>query len=437
MKKVKLILSIFMLALLTFGLASCGGFIAEESVVITDIKITPKEDGSGSNITIITLVDGEYEEEHKFFVANGEKGDTGLTGNGIAGISYAPSLDKKTTICTITFTDEEVEPKQIEIPNGSSIASVYTSPDDETGGTVVNFVLENGTELAPILIPKGNDGKDGVDGVGIKEIKPTIDPETGNTIVEITLTDEEETKSTITINKGTDGKGIDAIIGTETKDKYLLTIYYNTGDPETIEFNKPNPNEWHQGNTTPNPSLGRDGDYYFDITSKNIYAKYNGEWNLVVSFNSNDKRYRVSFDANGGSIKGFTSFNLPNGQSFYSYGYNVPTAERDGYEFLGWYTTKNPSPINGAFTDLTIVVSEMELFAQWEAKIYNISFDTMGGDELEDIKLAYETVLTDIVPTKSGYTFDGWYTSDTFAEEEQIFKVPAKDVTLYAKWISE
>ena len=434
MKRVKLILSIFMLALLTFTLVGCGGFIAEESVVITNIKITPLDDGSGSNIIITTLVDGEYEEEHKFFVANGEKGDTGNTGNGIKDITYTPGLDNKTTICTITFTDEDIEPKQIEIPNGSSIASVYTSPDDETGGTVVNFVLENGTELAPILIPKGNDGIDGKDGVGIKEVKPSIDPETGNTIVEIILNDEEETKSTITINKGTDGKGIDAIIGTETKEKYLLTIYYTTGDPETIEFNKPNPNEWFQGNTSPNPSLGRDGDYYFDITNKNIYAKYNGEWNTIVSFNSNDKRYRVSFDANGGTIKGFTSFNLPNGQSFYSYGYNVPTAERDGYEFLGWYTSKNPSVINGAFTDITIVVGEMELFAKWEAKIYNVSFNTMGGDDLEDMKLAYETVLTDIIPTRDGYTFAGWFTSDTYALEDQVYKVPAKDVTLYAKW---
>ena len=58
----------------------------------------------------------------------------------------------------------------------------------------------------------------------------------------------------------------------------------------------------------------------------------------------------------------------------------------------------------------------------------------MGGDDLEDMKLAYETVLTDIIPTRDGYTFAGWFTSDTYALEDQVYKVPAKDVTLYAKW---
>lgn len=369
MKKVKLILSIFMLALLTFGLVSCGGFIAEESVVITDIKITPKDDGTGSNITIITLVNGEYEEEHKFFVANGDKGDTGESGNGIAGITYAPSADKKSTICTITFTDEEIEPKQIEIPNGSSIASVYTSPDDETGGTVVNFVLENGTELAPILVPKGNDGKDGKDGVGIKEIidEPQEDKSVKLTIV---FDDEEGTTKEIFIpapEKGEAGRGIKNIMAGTENGFYVFRITY-TDDTEQV-INLERPKDWYSGNTTPNPNLGQNGDYYFNTISKTIYNKVDNRWLPIVEFKSDDKYYTVTFELNGGSLPAGYGYELiygiKSGTTFSDVSERVPLPIRDGYTFGGWYTVQTPTIVNGMFTDMTPVNSNIILYAYW------------------------------------------------------------------------
>ena len=323
MRRLKLILSIFMLACLSFTLVGCGGFIAEESIVITSVTVTPREDGTGSDIIITTLVNDEDEEIHEFFVANGEKGDTGLTGNGIAGIKYESSEDKKNTICTITFTDETMEPQKVTIPNGSSVAGVRTSPDDETGGTVVTFILENGNELPAILVPKGNDGVDGIDGkdgIGIKEI---IDEPQEDMSVKLTIVFDDEAGTTKEIyipapEKGDAGRGIrDMIAGTEDG-YYVIRVTYTDDTEQYIQLERPK--DWFSGSTTPNPNQGQNGDYYFNTVSKTIYNKVDNRWLPIVEFQSNDKYYTVTFELNGGE--------LPAG-----YGYDVVYGIKSGTTF--------------------------------------------------------------------------------------------------------
>ena len=41
---------------------------------------------------------------------------------------------------------------------------------------------------------------------------------------------------------------------------------------------------------------------------------------------------------------------------------------REGYTFLGWYTTKTIGPTSGVLTDLTPILSDLELYAQWAKK---------------------------------------------------------------------
>ena len=38
-------------------------------------------------------------------------------------------------------------------------------------------------------------------------------------------------------------------------------------------------------------------------------------------------------------------------------------------------------------------------------------------------------------PTKEGYTFDGWFTDNTFTTAYVFNKMPAENKTIYAKWI--
>ncbi len=75
---------------------------------------------------------------------------------------------------------------------------------------------------------------------------------------------------------------------------------------------------------------------------------------------------------------------------------------------------------------------------------HNVTFDSMGGSDVEPnpVEVADgETVAEpDPEPTKDGFSFVGWYTSEddgeTLSDEPYDFDTPVTDdITLYAKWV--
>jgi uncharacterized repeat protein (TIGR02543 family) len=70
---------------------------------------------------------------------------------------------------------------------------------------------------------------------------------------------------------------------------------------------------------------------------------------------------------------------------------------------------------------------------------YKMTFDSNGGSAVTSVTDIAEgaTVTEPSAPSKTGYTFDGWYEQSDFSGTAWDFatdKMPAKDVTLYAKW---
>jgi Listeria/Bacterioides repeat len=68
-----------------------------------------------------------------------------------------------------------------------------------------------------------------------------------------------------------------------------------------------------------------------------------------------------------------------------------------------------------------------------------VTFDSNGGSAITPVTNIAEgaTVTEPSAPSKTGYTFDGWYEQPDFSDTAWNFvtdKMPAKDVTLYAKW---
>lgn len=72
---------------------------------------------------------------------------------------------------------------------------------------------------------------------------------------------------------------------------------------------------------------------------------------------------------------------------------------------------------------------------------YTITFDSKGGSAVKQIKAkAGDEIKAPDEPTKSGFEFLGWFESTdggtTLAEKEfAINYMPAKNITLYAKWL--
>ena len=101
----------------------------------------------------------------------------------------------------------------------------------------------------------------------------------------------------------------------------------------------------------------------------------------------------------------------------------VPETSRVGYTFAGW---------NYDFS--TPITQDTAITANWTANTYTITYDVNGGDALDSNTqtVTYDSNYTLSVPTRTCYTFAGWYNGN-----EKIENGPwavSEDVTLTAKW---
>ena len=106
----------------------------------------------------------------------------------------------------------------------------------------------------------------------------------------------------------------------------------------------------------------------------------------------------------------------------------VGTPSRVGYTFEGW------SP------DITHPVTQSVTYtAQWQAKTYTVYLNANGGEVSKDrMDVAYDSKLTGLpTPTRTGYTFAGWYDGDGKRYyATTTYKVDG-DLTLTAKWTAK
>ena len=106
----------------------------------------------------------------------------------------------------------------------------------------------------------------------------------------------------------------------------------------------------------------------------------------------------------------------------------LPTVTRTGYTFAGWYNAKTEGL--KILAESTVKITEdTVLYAHWTANSYTLKFNAQGGSsERYEQTVVFGSVYGELpVATKSGYTFDGWYTD---AEEGE--KVAADTVTAIA-----
>ncbi len=118
----------------------------------------------------------------------------------------------------------------------------------------------------------------------------------------------------------------------------------------------------------------------------------------------------------------------------------LPTPTRTGYTFMGWYSdkacTKAIEVIGGQ--DYTKAIT---VYAKWEANPCAIRYYDMGGYEFSGTfaktaptEYKYSTAVTLLNPTKTGYTFGGWYLSNGKKVTSLAKNTYTEDIDLYAKW---
>lgn len=80
--------------------------------------------------------------------------------------------------------------------------------------------------------------------------------------------------------------------------------------------------------------------------------------------------------------------------------------------------------------------SVIDLYEIIDATKYHIYFESNGGSEVETITALSNADLSEPEkPTKDGFVFKGWYLDENLTEEFKFDKMPAEDITVYAKWV--
>ena len=109
----------------------------------------------------------------------------------------------------------------------------------------------------------------------------------------------------------------------------------------------------------------------------------------------------------------------------------------DGYSFIGWYDENNNLITKNELYSFIMPYNNMTFQAKYTINEYSITFNSMGGSDVHPINKNFaENLEFPDVPTKRGFVFKGWYTSETYEAEFIFDTMPAKNMTLYAKWES-
>ncbi|MBR6296050.1 MAG: InlB B-repeat-containing protein [Treponema sp.] len=139
-----------------------------------------------------------------------------------------------------------------------------------------------------------------------------------------------------------------------------------------------------------------------------------------ITYNIKVRPLRVTFNANSGTItvtpatqdvNKNTATSLTSASSL--------GLSKTGYEFLGWATSAGESVAYADIASITLD-SDITLYAKWQAKKYNVTFNAHDGKfsdnstskTVEETYDAYYT-LPSSNPSRTGYTFDEWYTAST------------------------
>ena len=123
------------------------------------------------------------------------------------------------------------------------------------------------------------------------------------------------------------------------------------------------------------------------------------------------------------------------------FGDRLPTPKRDGYEFVGWYTT----PTGGNKITRNIVVPKAKnitYYAHWTRKNTKVNYLANGGSEnmtSDTITYGNDYIIKNNTFTKTGYIFKNWKDNDnnkdfSIWEQTPITWVFDEDINLSAVW---
>jgi uncharacterized repeat protein (TIGR02543 family) len=178
---------------------------------------------------------------------------------------------------------------------------------------------------------------------------------------------------------------------------------------------------WHS-DSAKTVSVGNAGASYSPTTSLTLYAKWTANaYTITYSYNN----------ATGGNSTATSSFTV-DGTAI-----TLPVPTRTGYTFDGWFEASNLS--GSALGSTYSPTQSRTIYAKWTANTYTITYsynNATGGNSTSTSSFTVDgTAITLPVPTRTGYTFSGWFENSGFTGSALGSTYsPTQSRTIYAKW---
>ena len=218
------------------------------------------------------------------------------------------------------------------------------------------------------------------------------------------------------------------------------TVTFDTDGGSTVANQTINAGEKATRPTDPTKTNYTFDDWYTDATYTTKFDFANttitGDTVIYAKFTPNATTYTITV-TNGNSSKASAEKD-----ETITLTANTPEF---GKEFDKWVVesgTITLADATSATTTFTMPEENVSVKATYKSthSTYTVTFESNGGSEVESQTLtgsgvsdsANVTKPTD--PTKTGYTFDGWYKDSALTEEFDFFVGITSDLTLYAKW---
>lgn len=213
-----------------------------------------------------------------------------------------------------------------------------------------------------------------------------------------------------------------------------FTFGYKYGTSVSLGIDK-------NGSRYATPEVTGKTSYSRSFSEAGTYSVYCSGWSqgsyedsAKVTFTVTPNTYTVSYNANGGS-------GAPSAQTK-THGVNLTLSStkptRTGYTFKNWNTAANGSGTSYSAGGTYSANAAATLYAQWTANTYTVTLNANGGttDTASKTVTYNSTYGTLPTPTRTGYTFTGWYTAasgGTKVTADTKVAITANQ-TLYAQW---
>jgi uncharacterized repeat protein (TIGR02543 family) len=214
--------------------------------------------------------------------------------------------------------------------------------------------------------------------------------------------------------------------GKQYKQGDLVTVLGNTGNLQKTGYTFAGWNTAANGTGT---SFAPGANFAMPGNNVTLYAQWT------------PNTYTVTYDPQGGVVGTNTQVKLFG--STYGKGSDgitadpLPTPTRGGYSFAGWYTQANGAGSQVTNSTTVTMTSNHTLYAKWTINQYTVSFDVDGGNAVTPQTVNHGAKATQPAdPAKTGYTFAGWFTDNTYATGFDFNNtVITGNTVIYAKWV--